>query len=398
MEKKYSDIITKFIQPNMASLAESIKFLIYEKDPKLFELLNFEEDAIFLEPLLFSYFNSKDKRFPLAQILFGYIKESLRPKDIEVWADNNGIIYLPQIGYFKTELRNTFLKLSCSGSVEDFIFSKGNVNINTIKESSIILPDLNVEIYQHNNVLYSEIFPGLSETGSLSGLMDKHSAHLWKAKDIIKKYFPFYFDLIKKVGRGIMIFDSENQFSFGAMRAQGVAFLNTRKANNEVFFVEDLVHQFGHVIFNIVTADKTEFFAIDISNMSLGDLTNDENDKNKELYGSFHGLFTETSINMCFDILLENKVFSNEKLHELYGRFSDDMKRFKKALEKLNYPHIYTSSGLELYHLFNEQYDRIYQKWEDIIHGYNTSNQGYIFDYNKFVELNPLPYKNEAFS
>ena len=59
------------------SISETTKILVYKENPKLFQKLDFENENIFLEPLLFTYFNpNSDHSFSLEQILFGYIEDS----------------------------------------------------------------------------------------------------------------------------------------------------------------------------------------------------------------------------------------------------------------------------------------------------------------------------------
>lgn len=40
-------------------IINTIQLLLYKENPDILEKINFEDDSIFLEPLLFAYFNSK---------------------------------------------------------------------------------------------------------------------------------------------------------------------------------------------------------------------------------------------------------------------------------------------------------------------------------------------------
>ena len=44
---------------NRVKIIEILQILLYKENPSLLEKINFEDDNIFLEPLLFAYFNSK---------------------------------------------------------------------------------------------------------------------------------------------------------------------------------------------------------------------------------------------------------------------------------------------------------------------------------------------------
>lgn len=75
------------------NIVETIKLLTYKENPSSLEKIDFEDDNVFLEPLLFAYFNSKKDnlfyREMLTEIMQGYfvekepllIKESFNKQD-----------------------------------------------------------------------------------------------------------------------------------------------------------------------------------------------------------------------------------------------------------------------------------------------------------------------------
>ena len=98
---------------NKAKLADNMKVLLYEEDNLLFNKLDFDNDDIFLEPLLFNYFNTnpKDRKYSLEQILLGYFKK----KDIEAK------IYFEQKWQPPGELKQSLeyrLLLNADGSIK----------------------------------------------------------------------------------------------------------------------------------------------------------------------------------------------------------------------------------------------------------------------------------------
>ena len=64
---------------NHTQIINTIKLLIYKEYSSLLEKIDFDDDEIFLEPLLFSYFNNiKDNNFTkemLTEIMQGYFVE-----------------------------------------------------------------------------------------------------------------------------------------------------------------------------------------------------------------------------------------------------------------------------------------------------------------------------------
>src|SRR4051812_46967500 len=91
------------MQNNQNVIIDTIKLLIYKENPSLLEKVDFEDDNIFLEPLLFAYFNGKkDNLFApemLTEIMQGYFfkKENVL---LKASFDKNGIAFLPNLGYF----------------------------------------------------------------------------------------------------------------------------------------------------------------------------------------------------------------------------------------------------------------------------------------------------------
>lgn len=88
---------------NRVKIIEILQILLYKENPSLLEKINFEDDNIFLEPLLFAYFNSKkDNLFSeimLTEITQGYFIEK-EPLLLKESFNNEGIAYVPNLGYF----------------------------------------------------------------------------------------------------------------------------------------------------------------------------------------------------------------------------------------------------------------------------------------------------------
>ena len=156
---------------NRVKIIEILQILLYKENPSLLEKINFEDDNIFLEPLLFAYFNSKkDNLFSeimLTEITQGYFveKESLLLKES---FNNEGIAYVPNLGYFDK-----------NGSKIDDILKIDAFEI--LKTSHPLLEKYFVEFYKghivnanpnHNSVWeenYKEILNGFKLTKKIYG-------------------------------------------------------------------------------------------------------------------------------------------------------------------------------------------------------------------------------------
>ena len=75
---------------NQISLADTIRMAIYQENEQFFDLLDFENDTLFLEPNCFCYFLSdigSENKTSLEQTLLGYIIEEKRLSKIQLRSD-----------------------------------------------------------------------------------------------------------------------------------------------------------------------------------------------------------------------------------------------------------------------------------------------------------------------
>jgi len=98
---------------NRDEIINTIKLLLYKENTSVFKKLNFDDDEVFLEPLLFAYFNSKSyNSYPkeaLEEMLQGYF---IKKEEIITHSySRDGIAYVPNIGYFKVNESIPFEKI-----------------------------------------------------------------------------------------------------------------------------------------------------------------------------------------------------------------------------------------------------------------------------------------------
>ena len=94
---------------NRTLIADTLKILIYKENPDLIKYLDLDNDEIFLDPFLFTYFFHKKNSLPpsteLWEILQGYVIE-IEDISINDLSYKNNIAYLPNLGYFKKEKKS----------------------------------------------------------------------------------------------------------------------------------------------------------------------------------------------------------------------------------------------------------------------------------------------------
>ena len=341
------------------NVIDSLKMLLYQRHEDIFERLDFDNDNVFLEPLLFSYITQENNDW-LDSIIYGYEKN---PKQkIIVFTNKNGVIYIPQIGYFYTDQKSTQLLLGKSN--EFYLRDINNNNEIPYRFEPIKLLNENIELVKTQHPLFESFFVSndIVVDVEIENCYDKHILHFNNALNVIKEYYPGYFSLIKKSVKKVMIYDGHPN-SFAAIQAHNMIFINAHDENDEIFFLDHILHEGAHVIFNTLTYhSKIELFTVPFKTI-LSDITKDDRDHG-EIYGRFHGMFTQSNINTCMETCINEKVFHGKQHKELLGRFSSNMKRFRAGIEKFNIPNIYKEEGKLWYEFFTKRYNSLYEKNE----------------------------------
>lgn len=387
-ETAFREFTRQHVIAGQARLAEMMRVLVHNAEPALFERLE-PSDAIFLEPLLFAYFTAKEQRLPLGQLLFGSIPESAKPEKIRVWADHRGVVDLPGIGYLLTQTSGD-LVLVWKGSVGACHLRNGAGSVEHVLCEPLRVEGTPVEVCRYGNSLLDRLF--VNEEGQrvaveIESVVPAHLKHLTSAFRIISQYDSAYYEEMLRVTRKIVLFEGEPN-SFTALATHGIAFLNTREVDDEVFFVEDLVHQCGHLVFSSLTLETQDFLAVE-AEAPLRRLTRDERET-RTVYEAFHGVFTEAHMNRCLDICFERRLFAGRQAYELLGRLAYILKRSSRDLRNLGHSEIFTIKGQLLMSWFTQVYNEISQRQVALLSGFDTSNQPYNFSYAKFLELNPM--------
>ena len=371
-------------------------------EPELGSILKLKDDRDYLEPLAFaktflemSFPDTRQHNPTLEQLLWGYSDPEHQLPEINAYVDQGGILFVPKVGYFKTSLQNVFVKLKkeADSSPPYRIYHEDQV-LDFQLEKPTFIEGTSFEILQYNNPILYHLFDPerRADKVAIEDVTRQKGHHLKPALSLIQKYLPTYYQWLEKSIRRFVLFDNPEVWSFAALEAYGTAFFSVQEENELLFFIEDILHQCAHNIFFMVTLNRAEIFVID-SQQNMSTVSSDSN--HPSIYGAFHGLFTMVNINSCFEVLIDEQIFSGKEEHELRGRFSSNMKRWKKGLSDFNLPEIYTEKGWNLYSMLNKVCEEIYQRKQELIEQYDTSDQPYIFNYTAFEARYPLAKENQ---
>ena len=349
-------------------LLETIQLLLYKEKPTLLNKVNFDDDNIFLEPLLFAYFNSKkDNLFSetmLTEIMQGYFIEK-EPLILKESFNNEGIAYVPNLGYFDK-----------NGSKIDDILKIDAFEI--LKTSHPLLEKYFVEFYKGHIV---------NANPPHNSVWQENYKELEQAILIIKEHLPEFYKELIFANKRIYLHDNPKILNFTSIETIGMLYFYVLGKNNLIYFIEEIIHQASHNYLYYVMFNKEEFFKIDSLATVMRDLTKQDWDY-RNLYGAFHGLYTVTRRVECFDILLSKNVFSGREKHELLGRMADMFPRFQTGLELLNLDEVFTNKGKEFYLESTQKCQTILKKYENLINEFDLSHRDLDFRYDEFCLTN----------
>jgi hypothetical protein len=362
-------------------ITNTIKLLIYKENPSLLEKVDFDDDNVFLEPLLFAYFNSKKENlFPTAmleEIMQGYFVKSEAIK-INYSFNKNNVAYIPFIGYLK------------KGELKPF-------------EPIQIIQNTTIEVLKYPVSLLQNVFRNTS--GDLiiqdeividNALFEKNINFLTNAFRFIKENSFAQFQLIEQCCKKCLLFKTNpnNTNSFASINAHGIAFLNVYQDDySEVFFVDDIAHQTGHIILTTLFHDRKAIFKID-ENQQIEEILKKKD--HRDIYILIHALYTYYTTFMCLDDCLTNNVFNEKQKKEAIGRIGFYLNKCKVDLCNLEIiekhfngiQNILTSDGIVIYTLIKDKYLEIFNKWNVVTSKLNFNKQTYNFSCSIFTENN----------
>lgn len=388
-------------------ILDDIRILIYKESPVTFELLDYENDKIFNEPFLFAFFCANNKGATLDQLLLGHIAKEKRPKIINALTDKQGIIYLPEIGWLTTALNETQVALI---TTDDERLSNVSITFNGEDVPFTFEPiqkmeNTSFELIHHQHPLLQPHF--IDSKNSLvnvdvENIAQTQRSSLTKAFELICKLCPEYYELLEQSVLKVVLFNDPQvkRNSFATLSVHGCAFFNSFQTEyDEVFFVEDIAHQCGHVIFNNITHGNNDIFRVSGETVIkesgfFGIIINLLEERT--LFVAFHALFTYYVISICLEACILKSDLTELQKHEALGRLAFCFHKYGNDIALLNRVDksgnsiYFTEAGLELYKPMEAQYNHLRREWGTKLNKIKLYNQPYNFSVKNFHKSNPF--------
>jgi len=375
------EIIKPLLQEGRSQWNEQLKMLLYRKN-----------EEIYCNPLLNLYFGSETHPKKLKNILFSHWNG-----EKELYFDiNEDLLYIPNLGW--------------SYKVKDGEFPKANQEF---KKPKFLIKECKIELLQNRFQLIEDCFGDYEY--EIEEISNKNISYVTKAYESIKSNLPEYFKLIERYCPRCVIFNTlpSNTNSFAYKRALGISFYNAYQDNyDEVFFIDDIAHQTGHVLMYTMLFDKDVFFTIDDENTSIQSIATPKNvESNRSVEIWFHALYTYYASFICLNAFLEKSDFTKIQRIEALGRILlylhrcyydlrlfytpiDSSKIFTKIPADYQFVEdvskkIFTDIGKKIFIEIRNKWIEIYNKYYALIDDYTLDGQGYNFDLKIFLKNNP---------
>jgi len=383
INEHYDDYVGLFI--------DIMKFELHTKHKRLFDLMDFEDDSSWIAPFLQTKQAQNNlPEIPTIQLLYGNIPKEKRPNEIPVYSDYQGMVYIPNIGYFQSEEKKQKLTFTVSNE-GDYTLTNDGTTIPFKYTPITTYKDTPLEIVQYDNNVIRWHYNHDKETRviDIPNAFQDHKENLSLALDLLEDVNHLFFTRVINVIRRFVVFYNQDVRSFAANNAIGASFFSARKEYNEISFLEDIVHQCSHNLLFIITLQTKEFFRINPKERMINEFNNNPED-GRLVYSAFHGTFSLLNIVSTFSHMLNKEFEDVHKTHEVKGRFYDNLDRLKSRIEKIKYKEIYTERGWKFLNLMEDSTNKIYNEHKEVLATQDFTDRPYVFDYNYYLKLNPI--------
>ena len=365
----------KLLTHNTFNFSDNFRKLLYQKSQSIFDNLDYEDDSIFLEPALICYFFSNRNTISLEQILYGYSEKVIDLDTTVVKSDVFGLVNFPNFGYLRTKPKYTF-----------------SINVCKIQENIVpiqFVSNSKVRLCLHPTE-YLGYSPKVKFSEPIEKTLYKNVDSLNQATDFFQNHLTNFWDVIIAVTREFVIFSSNNRNSFAAINHHGTAYFNTENRDvSSIFFIEDIAHQCGHIIFNMLTMETNDFLTFH-RNVPLNKITHQKEDE-RTIYGAFHGLFTYTTIVYALSKVIDLEIiFNKSEIMEAKARLGFFMMKFSTDLVIMKKLDIFTKEGVRYYYMAMDSYKFIKENYQYAYYNFNYVKQPYNFDFSIFKEENKI--------
>jgi hypothetical protein len=364
------------------AFANGLRRLVFRAAPNAFELLEFDDDDAFLEPTVFpSLLRGAADSDELLAGYVGAIAEPDRPQSIRVCTDGSGRLFLPRLGYLEGLPPLTLLELrrddsSPVGYVAGRTAEETQLSDWTIGEKRIALLPYPVSAL---TLAVGNELPAHEQAAR------EHRPALASALVQLEEVWAELAAAINDVVRYVILFEDESRNSFATVAAHGAVFLNVAHGTSDVYLLEDLAHQCGHVIFAAGCEGEPALFAVTPST-PVSELTGEEDHRSIEV--ALHGMVTQALMVALLDrSLTSGRTTARD---EVRGRLLFALLRLGTDLRCLAGLPAYGEAGEAIVRELIGVYGSAVERYGDQLLAADFTGQPYNFDFVVYAARNPV--------
>ncbi len=363
-------------------LRDSLRHALGERAPWAADCVEVVDSC---DPVTVSALLGPDPRISAEQCVWGSLSPRQRPRQCPVRSFSDGRVLLPGLGFITGVPPDAALKL---------IQHDGNLAIHGHADAGFeplqaIAPGVSATFYPHRHPplrCFLELRGPHFDEVEISGPTAMNKAALARAWALIAEAWPAQSAELERDLRGVVVLRHPKVASMAALGIHGTVFFSTLGPEGPLYFVEELVHQTGHVTFSKVIMDWQGFLAVPYDTpMTL--LTGDERD-NRSFGDAFHGNYTLVRMLQTFAKLRALDLAPTLR-HELRGRTALALLRLRLGLRQIEHPRLYTARGLVIHRRLAQAWTALDRELGALIDECDLDGQPYVFDPTLFVARNP---------
>jgi hypothetical protein len=378
------ELVSPWVARGQLALANQIRRLLYQHAPDLFANLDFADDGTFLEPLLFARFAVREHaRRELLLACLQYLPSARKPATIDADTDAEGRVFVPGLGYIVGLPSSSLVRLLRDRAAPlDYSVGGSSSDAAQLSEWCVAPPRLTLLPYPVEALARAVD----DARGTLRGQEEATRLHrdsVLTACSALRECWPCLSDAIASVVRHVVLFDDITRNSFATPAAHGIAFLNVALGTGVAFFVEDLAHQCGHVLFTAALEGESPLLRVSPAT-PVRDVIGVDDHRTMDVL--LHGMFTQALMVEALGGFLRRR--GGTDAHEIEGRLAFALVRLGLDLRACAGLEIYSDAGARLIRELLNTYTAAAERYRGVCERADLSAQPYNFDYPLYAERN----------
>ncbi|HET9081701.1 MAG TPA: hypothetical protein VFO01_14485 [Trebonia sp.] len=314
--------------------------------------------SAFFEPRLYTQLVHPDDGTPgmtLEQLLFASVPEGR----CAARTDAAGVACLPGLGRCPTPYPDAVITTRFDGPAGTVTVRHGDAaEVEVPWLPCTVVPGTIIEIVGHADpVLGAFLARHLDGLGlfSLVPAHDSYDAVLAAALQLIGEVRPAFHSWLLESLRAILLFRHPSAESFAALGMHGMIFLNVPAGAGLAYFVAELTHQGGHVVFSEATLDRADFLQAD-PDREMSDITGEAD--SRSVYDAFHGLYTEHMESQVMLAVLRAGGVDVGDVADFEQHLAEVMRRHRRDVELFRRisPAVFTGPGQAVFTVIERAY------------------------------------------